>query len=112
MDFVSTVPIDKIIGLFMDSSNPLFQSFSLVKMNRIGRLGKIIRMLDVTGDAKAGLKIFKMVFLLVIYLHIYACMWWMACKNSKNWVPIKEIGRVDNGVERDMHGIYYKNHYS
>lgn len=56
-------------------------------MGRLLRISRIIAFLKVSGDVKAGLRIFKMVLYLIVYLHCYSCLWWYQVKESAYWIP-------------------------
>jgi|DEB0MinimDraft_12_1074336.scaffolds.fasta_scaffold226953_1 cbb3-type cytochrome oxidase subunit 3 len=42
--------------------------------------------MNVEEDVKASMKLSKMMFFLAIYIHFYACIWWMLCKYDEEWV--------------------------
>ena len=48
VDLLSTIPFDNIALIFTSSSNTLLQLFSLLKLVRISRLGRIIERMNVT----------------------------------------------------------------
>ena len=48
VDLLSTIPFDNIALLFTASSSPILQLFSLLKLVRISRLGRIIERMNVT----------------------------------------------------------------
>lgn len=48
IDLLSTIPFDNITAIFSDSSSPILQLFSLLKLVRISRLGRIIERMNVT----------------------------------------------------------------
>ena len=54
---------------------------------RVLRLNKIITYLRSTEEIKAFLKLNKLIFFLIIYLHTFACMWWWIIRSNKEWVP-------------------------
>ena len=60
----------------MDSDNLSLKVFGGLKLVRVLRLSKIIVYLTVTQETKAVLKVFKLVFLLALYMHCLACVWW------------------------------------
>lgn len=61
--------------------------FSILKLGRLLRIGKIISFLKTDGDFKAVLRIFKMILYLLVYLHCYTCLWWIIVKESRSWIP-------------------------
>jgi len=48
IDLLSTIPFDNIALIFTASSSPVLQLFSLLKLVRISRLGRIIERMNVT----------------------------------------------------------------
>jgi hypothetical protein len=59
------------------------------------RLNKIIAYLNVIEDVKAMIQLIKLVFFLVIYMHLYACFWWMLVKKEQSWVPYQDMETDD-----------------
>jgi len=100
IDLCATIPIDQILEAAIDSANPLYELFGILKFGRILRLNKIIQFLNVTEDAKASLKLFKIIFFLTIYLHGYACVWWLIVKKDQTWIPYMYT------VYEDKYAIY------
>jgi len=77
IDLLSTIPFDNIGAIFTSSSSPVLQLFSLLKLVRISRLGRIIERMNVTQDMKNALKLFKLIFVIIIYIHCLACLWYI-----------------------------------
>jgi hypothetical protein len=48
IDLLSTLPFDNIALIFTESSSPVLQLFSLLKLVRISRLGRMIERMNVT----------------------------------------------------------------
>ena len=59
----------------------------MIKLQRIRRLAKIISNLNQTQKTKAFLKVLNMVFLLVLYIHVIACLLWKALSSQQTWIP-------------------------
>ena len=78
--------------------------FGIFKMGRLLRLNKIVQFLNVDEDSKATMKLTIMIIFLTIYMHCWACVWWMLVRNEKNWIPYME--QREDG--RDMYALYYK----
>lgn len=87
VDLLSTIPFDNIALIFTQSSSPVLQLFSLLKLVRISRLGRIIERLNVTQDMKNALKLFKLIFVIIIYIHGLACLWFVIVQLNSEWVP-------------------------
>lgn len=50
--------------------------FGLLKIIRVFRLSSIINNLNLREQLKLTIKIIKLCFFLVLYVHIVACMWY------------------------------------
>ena len=70
IDLLATIPFDTIGSLLFSSvDTSLLQLFSLLKLAKVLRLSRIIANLNVNNEIKMSLKIFKLVFFLLLYLH-------------------------------------------
>ena len=56
-------------------------------MVRITRLGRIINYMRAQDDVRLGLKIFQMLFFLVLYLHFMGCFLYLIVKSDEGWRP-------------------------
>lgn len=72
----------------------------MLKFGRILRLNKIIQYLNVTEDVKASMKLTKIIFFLVIYIHVFACLWWFIVVKDKKWIPPVRF------MSKDLYYIY------
>lgn len=68
------------------------------------RLSKIITYLRSTEEFKAFLKLNKLIFFLIIYLHTFACMWWWMISDEEEWIP--PMNYRDDG---DWYYVYDQN---
>lgn len=75
IDFLSTVPFDNILYVLTQKENAVFAMFSLLKIIRVTRLGRIIARLNVSEDTKNSLKLFQLVFFIIMYIHCSGCAW-------------------------------------
>lgn len=87
VDLLSTIPFDNIVGIFYNNTSPVLQLFSLLKLVRISRLGHIIKSMNVTHDIKNMLKLSKLIFVIIIYIHCLACLWYVIVTVNKQWRP-------------------------
>lgn len=87
IDLLSTLPFDNIAAIFTAGSSPVLQLFSLLKLVRISRLGRIIERMNVTQDMKNALKLFKLIFVIIIYIHCLACLWYVIVNINEEWKP-------------------------
>ena len=76
IDILATVPFDSLAEWMFQSDEVIFKFFGALKLVRVMRLSKIITYLRSTEEFKAFLKLNKLIFFLIIYLHTFACMWW------------------------------------
>jgi predicted histidine transporter YuiF (NhaC family) len=74
---MATVPFDTIAEFMFKETNSLYEIFGIIKMVRVLRLNKVIQFLRVNEDLKASMKLIKMIGFLVIYIHIFSCIWWL-----------------------------------
>ena len=64
-----------------------FKLFGALKLVRVLRLSRIIGHNKSSAEFKAFLKLNKLVFFLLIYLHVFGCLWWMLVASEENWLP-------------------------
>jgi hypothetical protein len=83
IDFLSSIPFD---GLHIKGLEFL-NIIGMLKLVRVTRLSKIIQHLDVKKKFKTKLKVIQLLFYLVLYIHLQACIWFILVKVEKNWVP-------------------------
>lgn len=107
IDLLSTVPFDSIALIFTKSESPILKLFSLLKLVRISRLGHIIERMNVTQDMKNALKIFKLIFVIIIYIHCLACLWYIIVTVHSDWKPT--LAFVD--PDSDFYGSSLANKY-
>jgi len=73
IDILASMPFD-VVTLFIISSNKTqtmyFQAFGLLKLVRITRLSRIIMYLNLRDDIKISLKLAKLIFFLILFLHL------------------------------------------
>ena len=70
IDFISTFPFDTMPGRFMRKElAERFKIFGIFKLIRVVRLNRIIRDLNSKRYVKTSLKIMKLTFFLMVYVH-------------------------------------------
>ncbi len=47
--------------------------------------------LNFQDDVKVTLKIGKILFFLIIYLHLIACLWFYVIRGDKEWIPLSDL---------------------
>ena len=93
IDVLATLPFDTIGEMF--GGNDSLKVLGALKLVRVLRLNKIITYLRSTEEFKAFLKLNKLVFLLVMYLHCFGCVWWMIVDTDSQWIPPMNYNDVD-----------------
>lgn len=74
IDILASLPMDVItLGFSEEQSNTIiFELFGLLKLVRVLRLSRIIMYMNLKDDIKMSLKLVKLVFFLVMYIHVQA----------------------------------------
>lgn len=74
IDFLASIPFDLVIIIFgiEEDNTTIFQTFGLFKLIRVLRLSRLIVYLNLKDDIKMSLKLVKLIFFLVMYLHCWA----------------------------------------
>ena len=93
IDFLSTVPFDNLLFLFTQTESKALAVFSLLKLIRVTRLSRIIARLNVSEDTKNSLKLFQLIFFIVLYIHCSACLWWMIIISDNTWTAPIDLGK-------------------
>ena len=73
----------------------------MIKILRIRRISKIIGNLNQTQETKALLKVLNMVFILIVYIHIIACLLWKVFSIEKSWIPAVDFIYVESRIFDD-----------
>lgn len=82
IDVLSTVPLDDFFG-----GGIFLQSFGILKLLRVGRISSVIMNLNMSQEVKAGFKVIYLVFLMLVYIHVMACVWYFTVKVEEKWIP-------------------------
>lgn len=56
--------------------------FGLLKIIRVFRLSSIINNLNLREQLKMTIKIIKLCFFLILYVHVIACMWYYLVRQT------------------------------
>lgn len=76
LDLLATIPFDNIFANVLGTKiSGNLSLLSLLKLFRVLRLFKIISYMNASENIKYSLKIFKMIFYLIMYIHCQACAW-------------------------------------
>ena len=111
IDFVSTVPFDFIGEALFNTKSATIKVFGALKLIRVLRLNKIIAYLRSTEELKAFLKLIKLTFFLIIYLHCMGCIWWFIVSRDEVWIPPAHFNEEYLYMVYDQ-DIYYKYFFS
>lgn len=92
IDILATVPFDSIFNGILDAKvSGKLSLLSLLKLFRVLRITKVITYMNASENVKHSLKIFKLIFFLVIYIHCQACAWYFYTQFDKSWYPLEKI---------------------
>lgn len=106
VDFLATVPLDYlIVGAASLESGSDFQFIQILKITRLFRFTKVISFLNVTEDVKLSLKLLKLIFYLLVYLHLQACAWFYYTKQDRSWLPLTDL--IKNKDDFYDHGFSF-----
>lgn len=81
------MPFDTIVYAITLQKSEILSLFSLLKLIRVTRLGRIIERMNVKEDIKLMMKLAQIIFFLIMYIHIIACVWYLIVQTDELWVP-------------------------
>ena len=91
IDILSTAPLDDLAAIFSgnitDKKNSLLSLFGILKLIRILRISSVIMNLNLSQELKALLKILNLMFNMIIYIHLMACIWYKVVTINEEWIP-------------------------
>lgn len=88
IDLVSSIPFEIVLPLFINEEiSRKFSLLSMLKLFRVLRLSRIITYMNESDDVKLTLRLFKVCFFLLLYIHITACFWFYVTNIDKKWKP-------------------------
>ena len=79
IDVLSSIPYDTLVRHRLQEGynyQIVFKIVSLLKLTRLIRFTKIMNFLNTIHTARLFLKLFKLIFYLIVYLHLQACAWY------------------------------------
>lgn len=85
VDVLSAIPFGIITWATED--NEQFRLLALVKVFRLLRLSKIIMFMRTKQHFKLKIKLAQLFFVLLTYLHIVACLWFLLLCESNQYIP-------------------------
>ena len=89
IDLISSIPFN-ILTLIIIQENlnsVFFKMFSLFKLMRVLRLSRIVMYMNLKDNAKMSLKLVKLLFFIIMYLHWQGWAWYMIVKVNETWIP-------------------------
>lgn len=108
IDLLAILPFDIVGDVFIGHGNTtILKSIALLKLVRILRLNKIISIMKVGNEVKLSLKLFKLIFFLVMYLHCVACIWYFIVIGDKKWLPPLDYVYVTTHFYEESLGFRY-----
>jgi hypothetical protein len=107
------LPFDSFFQTLLSSEiSGKLSLLSLLKLFRVLRLAKLITYMNASDSVKHSLKIFKLIFYLVIYIHCQACAWFYFTNYDKTWYPLNEILLDHRVIYDDKVSILYQYTFS
>lgn len=108
IDFLSTFPMEHLVKpLNNDGLTMTFKVLGFLKVQRLRRISKIIGQLNSTQETKALFKVVYMVFGLIMYIHILACILWLTFNSGKTWVPAVDFIYAETKLFREEYPKQY-----
>ena len=111
LDLLATIPFDSIfVQLLGRKISGKLSLLSLLKLFRVLRIFKIISYMNASESIKYSLKIFKMLFYLIMYVHCQACAWFYITNIDQTWHSL-EYYLMKNTID-EHYSFYDKEHHS
>ena len=89
IDLLASLPLDMLTFAISNSKQNsfVFQIFGLLKLVRVLRLSKLITYLNLKSNVKMSLKLAKLIFFIVMFIHCLACIWFYIVSADNSWCP-------------------------
>lgn len=114
IDLVASIPFDQLMLLFTDDkgNSIAFQCISLLKLVRVLRLSRLITHLNLENEIKTSLRLMKLFFFILLYLHLLACVWYYIVKENEEWIPpLDYVFIVTDVYDRSKYYQYFMSLY-
>jgi hypothetical protein len=97
IDFLSAIPFDLLLGGAVgDENENQFLSFiKSLKLFRVLRLNRLITYMNSTDDVKHSLRLLKLFFMILLIVHVEACLWFYLVNQQHEWRPTQYYERSD-----------------
>jgi len=111
VDVLASLPLDMLTLLFKtsDGDTNVFDLFGLLKLVRVLRLSRIIMYMNLKDDIKMSLKLVKLVFFLVMYIHCQGCAWYIIVRDNEEWIPPLDYVWITTEIYEDTISMKYWN---
>ncbi|CAI2372401.1 unnamed protein product [Moneuplotes crassus] len=99
VDMVASIPFDLLARPFFskDGDSTVFQMLGILKLIRILRLSRLISFMNLKDDVKMSLKLLRLLFFIILYIHFIACTLFFFRKEN-SWLPPLEYGWKDEDL--------------
>jgi len=89
IDFPASIPFDLFTYIFpsMGGDQLTLQLVGLLKLVRVLRLSRLITYLNLKSELKMSLKLAKLIFFLILFLHWLGWVWFFIVKQNEKWLP-------------------------
>ena len=59
----------------------------ILKILRLTRISGVIMNLNTSKENKAACKVAYLIFMMFMYIHIFACLWYSIVASTETWIP-------------------------
>jgi len=101
IDLIASIPFDYIKYLDPNSNTIPFELLSLLKLIRILRLSKLITYMNIRNEVKSSLRLIKLLFFLILFLHCLGCLWFFLVKQNENWIPPLDYVYIETNIYKE-----------
>jgi hypothetical protein len=110
IDFFSTIPFEKFIIYFKKGiakqEAEKYVIISCLKLIRVLRLSRLINYMNSSDDFKLQMRLLKLTFILLLYIHITGCAWYFIAELD---LDLKNSLSPDNCSNNLPNGIWIPN---
>lgn len=107
IDLLASIPFDYVNYLHSNTDTIFFELFSLLKLVRILRLSRLITYLNLRNEVKSSLRLVKLMFFLILFLHCLGCGWFFIVKQTEKWIPPLDYVFIDTTIYTENHFMQY-----
>jgi len=97
IDFIASLPLEVLVLIFQRTSAN-FRFLSMIKMARLLRLRRMITFLKANQKVKFSMKIFQLIFFLILINHWINCIWYFITNEEKQWFPPKDLDHKETSA--------------